>query len=69
VCNNQVCHMISEDGKLFSWGEDTNHIGILGLGSNYSIKEPLLNSNLINKRIIELALSENHCCCIDSKKF
>ncbi len=57
--------MITTQGNLFSWGEDLKKSGILGLGYNFSIKEPTLNSNLINRKIIDISISETHCCCLD----
>ncbi len=65
--NGSVCHMITEEGALYSWGEDLEQIGTLGMGHNFTVKEPLLNSNLSNKIITDIAVSEKHCCCLSSK--
>ena len=67
VCNNNVTHLITSQGNLFSWGEDTNKLGILGLAYNFVVKEPMINSNVINKKIIDISMSESHCCFLEGK--
>lgn len=69
ACNNEIAHIITEDGLLYSWGEDSKEVGILGLGYSFKVTEPIINSNLLNKRITNIALSEKHCCCIDSNQY
>ena len=64
-CNNQICHTITEEGLIFSWGNDREKYGILGLGNNYIITSPTLNENLLKKKIINLSLSEKHCAALD----
>ena len=68
-CNHSVVHGISDDGNIFSWGEDINKIGILGLGMIYNQSKPLLNKFFINKKITSISMSENHACAIDSTFF
>ncbi len=66
-CNNQVAHSITEDGLVFSWGNDRDKTGILGLGYTYNQPTPLLNTNFANKKIKEISLSEKHAAAVDSK--
>jgi alpha-tubulin suppressor-like RCC1 family protein len=66
-CNNQVMHSISDDGMVYSWGNDREKTGILGLGYTYNQATPLLNTNFANKKIVEISLSEKHAAAIDGK--
>jgi alpha-tubulin suppressor-like RCC1 family protein len=68
VCNNDVIHSISEDGQVFSWGNDRNRTGLLALGLNYNQQSPVLNTNFSNRKIIDISLSEKHAAAVDSKK-
>jgi alpha-tubulin suppressor-like RCC1 family protein len=68
ACNKEVCHAISEDGQLYSWGDDSKQLGVLGLGYTNKTKIPAINSNLLNKRIVSISMSDKHCCCYDSIK-
>jgi hypothetical protein len=58
-------HAIAEDGYIYSWGEDTNKTGILGLGKIYNQTRPHLNDNLLNKRITSVSMSGKHVCAVD----
>ena len=65
-CNNQICHIITDEGLIYSWGNDREKYGILGLGNNYNITLPTLNTNFfLKKRIIDFSLSEKHCVALD----
>lgn len=67
ACNDSVAHMISQEGVLLSFGDDFKKQGILGLGYTYQVKEPIVNTNLAKKRIIDISVSEKHCCAVDCK--
>ncbi len=69
VCNNDVIHSISEDGQVYSWGNDRDRTGLLGLGLNYSQPSPVLNTNFTNKKIIDISLSDKHAAAVDSNNF
>ena len=62
-------HSITDDGLVFSWGNDRDKTGILGLGYTYNQSTPLLNTNFANKKIKEISISEKHAAAIDSKYF
>ena len=65
-CNNQICHIITDEGLIYSWGNDREKYGILGLGNNYNVTLPTLNTNFfLKKRIIDFSLSEKHCVALD----
>jgi alpha-tubulin suppressor-like RCC1 family protein len=66
VCNNDVIHSISEHGQVYSWGNDRDKTGLLGLGLNYNQNTPVLNTNFSNKKIIDISLSEKHAAALDS---
>ena len=47
-CNDTVAHIITEDGTLFSWGNDVEKTGILGLGEDvYEVERPTPNQRLL----------------------
>lgn len=65
-CNNHVMHSIADDGNVYSWGNDRDKTGILGLGFTYIQANPVLNTNFANKKIIDISLSEKHGVAMDS---
>ncbi len=66
VCNNEICHAITETGLVFSWGNDIHHKGTLGLGENiYQVNTPVMNKYLSKNKIFDISLSEDHCAAID----
>lgn len=62
-----VIHAVSDDGQVYSWGNDREKHGVLGLGLNYNQQTPILNLNFSNKKIIDISLSEKHAVALDSK--
>ena len=62
-------HSIADDGNVYSWGNDRERTGILGLGTCYQQATPMLNTNFMNRKILEISLSEKHAAAIDSKLF
>lgn len=66
ACNNYVVHAISDEGQVFSWGNDREKLGVLGLGLTYNQQSPILNLNFSNKKIIDISLSEKHAAALDS---
>ena len=66
ICNNEICHAITETGLVFSWGNDIYHNGTLGLGDNiYQVNTPVINKYLSKNLIFDISLSEEHCAAID----
>ena len=62
AANDYSVHMISKNGKLFSFGNDTLYrTGVIGLGHNYTVTHPTLNPTLVDKNIVFISLSEKHC--------
>lgn len=50
---------------VYSWGNDINQTGILALGNTYYQSTPVLNNNFINKKIIDISISEQHGVALD----
>ena len=70
ICNNEICHAITENGLVFSWGNDIYHRGTLGLGKNiFQVNSPVLNKYLSKTRIFDISLSEEHCTAIDENNY
>ena len=68
ICNNNVCFAITESLITFSWGNDIEKKGLLGLGENiFHIKNPKLNKYLSSLKVDFISLSENHGACLDIK--
>ena len=66
ICNNEICHAITETGLVFSWGNDIYHNGTLGLGDDiYQVNTPVINKYLSKNLIFDISLSEEHCAAID----
>ncbi len=65
VSNNTVIHSISKEGKVFSWGNDLCHSGVLALGNTFHTDQPTFNS-FFTSQIIDLSLSQKHGGAIDS---
>ena len=65
-CNNYVVHAISEKGKVYSWGNDLDKSGILGLGNIFIKESPIINMNFNNHWIINMSISEKHGAALDS---
>ncbi len=64
-CNKVVIHAITDEGTVFSWGNDKERTGVLALGQCYQQATPVLNSNFLNKRVTQISLSEKHGTAID----
>ena len=70
ICNNEICHAITENGLVFSWGNDFYHKGTLGLGDNiFQVNTPVLNKYLSKVRVFDISLSEEHCAAIDYNNY
>lgn len=64
-CNINVCHVITEEGTVYSWGNDREKYGTLAMGNNYYITSPTLNNNFDGKKILDLSIGEKHAAAID----
>ena len=70
ICNNEICHAKTENGLIFSWGNDFSHKGTLGLGNNiYQVNIPVLNKILSKVKTFDISLSEEHCAAIDYNNY
>ena len=63
---NKVFHFISDDGSIYSCGNDEKHNGILGLNDIYEQKDPIINPFLKDYKIKSLSIWDNHAWAIDS---
>lgn len=64
-CNINICHVITEEGNVYSWGNDREKYGVLGMGDGYYFTSPVLNKNFGGKKIIDLSIGEKHAAAID----
>lgn len=66
-CNNSLAIFLSEDGTLYSYGNDSKHkFGILGLGDIYFQANPLPVSTLFDYRIKSVSVGYFHACAVNS---
>ena len=66
-CNNAVAIFLSEDGTLYSEGNDLlNKFGILGVGEIYSLTSPSPISTLFDHRIKLISVGYSHACALNS---
>ena len=63
-CNDFVAHFLTEDGMLYSMGNDTKKYGLLGLGAVYHTPQPVLNQSLVDFRISKVAVGLSHTCAL-----
>jgi alpha-tubulin suppressor-like RCC1 family protein len=67
-CNTNICHAITENLNVFSWGIDYERFGLLGMGKKYQNKIPVFNKNLSKLNISYISMGENHCVGMDYKR-
>ena len=67
-CNTNICHAITENLNVFSWGIDYDRFGLLGMGKKYQNKIPVFNKNLSKLNISYISMGENHCVGMDYKR-
>ena len=66
-CNNRAAIFESEDGLLYSLGDDNKtRSGILGLGDIYKAIMPTIIKSLLEKKIVQISVGFNHCTALDS---
>jgi len=56
---------LSESGKVYSWGRDTDELGLLGSKGVYQQTSPALLDTLANCKIVDVSLGSNHAVAID----
>jgi len=66
ACNNSVALFLSEDGTLYSYGEDTLKFGLLGHGEVYSQPHPNPINSLFDHCIKHVSIGYSHACAINS---
>lgn len=66
-CNNSLAIFLSDDGTLYSYGDDTaNKNGLLGLGEVYFQANPYPVSALFDYRIKHVSVGYFHACAVNS---
>ena len=67
VCwTDKVFHFISEDGTVYSSGNDSMRNGILGLDNIYLQSDPVINPYLKDYKIKSLSIWDSHACAVDA---
>lgn len=66
-CNNMVAFFLSEEGALYSYGNDLgNSFGILGLGDVYHQSSPAPVRALFDQRIKQISIGYSHAAALNS---
>ena len=66
-CNNMVAFFLSEDGVLYSYGNDLgNSFGILGLGEVYHQSSPTPVRSLFDQRIKQISIGYSHAAALNT---
>ena len=66
-CNNSVAIFLSQDGTLYSYGNDlAKRYGILGLGENYHQSTPTPISALLEHRVKQVSVGLTHACALNN---
>lgn len=58
-----------DEGMFYSWGEDNENTGVLGLGAINSQTFPTTPMAFMDKRLKFIHCGEKHAAAIDSTKF
>ena len=67
VCNDNIIHILTNNGLLYSMGNDYQNYGILGMGDLvYEIKDLTLNNFFLNCRLKNISICDKYCICLDS---
>ena len=65
-CNQACALLLSDDGMIFSWGNDHEKYGVLGQEKKYMTQNLKGIDALIEYTIKEVSLGLMHACAIDS---
>lgn len=66
-CGKESALFLTNDGMVYSFGLDSGHVGILGLGEIYETQVPKPLDNLVDFTIKSISMSENHACATDQR--
>ena len=69
ACAPSATFLVSTTGKVYVWGADPGHSGLLGLSAVFSIEAPILISALAEVSIVQIAASQHHAAAIDSTSY
>jgi hypothetical protein len=64
ACGNNFVIFLTHAGMVFSYGENSR--GQLGLGNTESTQEPTMITNILNYRIVDLAVGDRHVLALGS---
>ena len=68
VSNEKVYHVLTNEGLLYSFGNDYENFGILGMGNLINkISELSLNNFFQNNRISNISICEKYTICYNNK--
>jgi alpha-tubulin suppressor-like RCC1 family protein len=69
AANASVALILSDNGKLFSFGEDTQRSGLLGLGDCHICPEPRQVLAFSSAQLSQVAIGKTHAAALDSESY
>lgn len=67
ACNEEVCLMVTDLGKAFAWGKDSNETGVMGTAGLFASESPMPVQDLDTVDIVQVAIGLSHAAALDSK--
>ncbi|CAI2359903.1 unnamed protein product [Moneuplotes crassus] len=67
ACSGNCALFLSEQGSLYSWGKDEEHLGLLGIENEYHQSTPSAIKALKGIEIKDISLGTTHASAIDSE--
>lgn len=66
ACNQSVCFLISDSGRVYAWGEDAEETGVLGVRGLFASEAPMPLEDLPPSGILQVAVGTTHAAALDS---
>jgi hypothetical protein len=67
ACNEEMCLMVTDLGKVFAWGKDSNETGVMGTAGLFASETPMPVQDLDTADIVQVAIGTSHAAALDSK--
>jgi len=67
ACNEEVCLVVTDFGKVFAWGKDSNESGVMGTAGLFASEAPMLVEDLGTAEMVQVAVGVSHAAALDSK--
>lgn len=66
ACNEEVCLVVTDLGKVFAWGKDSDESGVMGTAGLFASEAPMPVHDLESAEIVQVAIGISHAAALDS---